>query len=146
MTELTNPERPSISDTALRFIGHCDSGEGWDACAPCCVEGATFSSQCEVLIGVDTIEGYCNWMRDLLIQLPDGRIEMQSFGVDEARGQVTVFSIFYGTHTGPGGPVPPTHKSATAHYVYAMDFSGGKLKHLTKIWNSRWTLEELGWV
>ena len=49
---------------------------------------------------------------------------MRSFAVDEARHNVTAFGIFRGTHTGEGGPVPPTGKSAEADYVYVMEFDG----------------------
>lgn len=136
----------TISDVAVDFTTACDNGSGWDACADFCVRGATFSAQCEVLSGVDTVADYCEWMRDLLVKLPDGRIEIRSMGVDEQRGHVTIFSVFRGTHTGPGGPVPPTGRSATADYVYAMEFRQGKLNHLTKVWNAPWTLRELGWV
>ena len=34
-----------------------------------------------------------------------------------------------------GGPVPPTGKSVAADYVYAMEFDGDLIRHLTKIWN-----------
>lgn len=29
-------------------------------------------------------------------------------------------------------------------YVYVMDFDGDKIRHVTKTWNSGWTLKELG--
>ena len=50
------------------------------------------------------------------------------------------------THTGEGGPCPPTGKSMKADYVYVMEFDGEKIRHMTKIWNAGWTLKELGWV
>ncbi|MEM7190667.1 MAG: ester cyclase [Pseudomonadota bacterium] len=130
----------------MSFLETCDSGKGWEACADLCREGATFSAQCEVLEGVETIQDYCEWMKELLVQLPDGRIELQSLTVDEDNGHVNVFSVFRGTHTGPGGPVPPTGRSMTADYVYAMEFEGEKLSHLTKVWNAPWSLRELGWA
>jgi hypothetical protein len=27
-----------------------------------------------------------------------------------------------------------------------MDFDGGKISHMTKVWNSRWALKDLGWT
>ena len=59
---------------------------------------------------------------------------------------VAVFGVFRGTHTGAGGPVPATGKSAAADYVYVMDFDGDKIRHLTKIWNDVATLRQLGWA
>jgi len=46
----------------------------------------------------------------------------------------------------PGGPCAPTGKSTATDYVYAMQFTGGKISHMTKIWNSNWAIRELGWA
>jgi hypothetical protein len=54
--------------------------------------------------------------------------------------------VFHGTHTGEGGSVPPTGKSAQADYVYVMEFEGDRIRHMTKIWNSGITLKQLGWA
>jgi hypothetical protein len=78
--------------------------------------------------------------------LPDGRAEVRSFAVDEARHNVAAFGVFSGTHTGEGGPVPPTGKRAKADYVYVMDFDGDKISHMTKIWHSGMAFKELGWA
>lgn len=51
-----------------------------------------------------------------------------------------------GTHTGDGSPVAPTGKRASAGDVYVMDFEGDRIGHMTKIWNSGFTLGQLGWV
>jgi hypothetical protein len=47
-----------------------------------------------------------------------------------------------GTHTGEGGPMPPTGKSTRTDYVYVMQFEDGTIKHLTKIWNAGWAMKE----
>ena len=67
-------------------------------------------------------------------------------GTDEQRQNVSAYAVFYGTHTGPGGPCPPTGRSAASDYVYVMDFDGGKIRHLTKIWHAGLALKQLGWV
>jgi predicted ester cyclase len=82
-----------------------------------------------------TLEAYTEWMKGLLTILQDGTAEVRSFAVDEARNNVAAYGVFRGTHTGEGGPVPPTGKSAEADYVYVMDFDGDKIRHMTKIWN-----------
>jgi hypothetical protein len=51
-----------------------------------------------------------------------------------------------GTHTGQGGPVPPTGKSVRTDYVYVMFFEGDKIRHMQKIWHAGLALQELGWV
>ena len=84
-------------------------------------------------------------MKNLLTPLPDGIAELKSFAVDEARNNVVAFGVFRGTHSGDGGPVPPTGMSAAADYVYVMDFDGDKIRHMTKIWNDGITMRQLGW-
>ena len=85
-------------------------------------------------------------MKNLLTPLPDGTAEVCSFAVDEARNSVMVYGIFRGTHTGEAGPVAATRKSAAADYVYAMEFEGDRIRHMTKIWNAGYTLRQLGWA
>ena len=51
-----------------------------------------------------------------------------------------------GTHTGPGGPCPPTGKRVKSDYVYVMEFDGDKIRHMTKIWHAGWAMKELGWI
>ena len=48
--------------------------------------------------------------------------------------------------TGEGGPVPATGKSIHADYVYAMEFEGDEIRHMTKVWNAGWSSRELGWA
>ena len=78
--------------------------------------------------------------------MDEGVAEVRSFAVDESRNNVVVFGVFRGTHTGEGGPVPATGKSAAADYVYVMDFDGDKIRHLTKICNDVATSRQLGWA
>ena len=85
-------------------------------------------------------------MKDLFTPLPDGRAEVRSFAADEVRNKVSVYAVFHGTHTGEGGPVPPTGKSAAADYVYDIAFEGDKIRHMTKIWNDAATMQQLGWL
>ena len=54
--------------------------------------------------------------------------------------------MFHGTHTGAGGPVPPTGRSTSTDYVYVMQFTGDKISQMTKIWNAGFAMRELGWA
>jgi len=85
-------------------------------------------------------------MEGLLKLAPDGRYEMKAFAADEARSTVMGFAVFHGTHTAEGGPVPPTGRSVAADYVYAMEFDGPKIKHMTKVWNDAQSMRALGWT
>ena len=136
----------AIRERAEQFFEACETGKGWEACLPYCHAGATFSSQTGALEGIDTVEGYAEWMKGLFTPVPDASYEVRSFAVDDARQNVAAYAVFRGTHTGEGGPVQPTGKKVEADYVYVMDFDGDRIRHLTKIWNAGWALRQLGWA
>lgn len=136
----------SIKETAAEFFDACETGKGWDVCSRYCHGGASFSAQAGALTGVDTLQAYTEWMKGLLTPVPDGRYELRSFAVDEGRNNVTAYAVFRGTHTGEGGPVPPTGKQVEADYVYVMQFEGDKIRHMTKVWNDGISLQQLGWM
>ncbi|HLS47351.1 MAG TPA: ester cyclase, partial [Gemmatimonadales bacterium] len=134
-----------IKDTAERFFDACETGKGWDGCREFCHPTATFSAQADALAGVDTLEGDTEWMKGMYTPMPDGNYEISSFGVDETRSTVIASAVFRGTHTGDGGPVPPTGRTVAADYAYVMQFDDGRIRHMTKIWNDGASLRQLGW-
>ena len=136
----------NILSQAKLFFEACGTGKGWDGCEAYCHPGATFSAQTGVLSEIDTLEGYCNWMRNLLTPIPDGHDELKFFAEDQELNCVAAFAVFHGTQTGPGGPGEPTGKSIAADYVYAMEFEGDRIRHMTKIWNDTVSLQQLGWA
>lgn len=136
----------AMNDVATKFFEACEAGKGWDACAPYCTANASFSAQSEPLADVKTLADYANWMQGLMTLMPNATYDLKSWAVDTARNNVSAYAVFNGTHTGEGGPVPPTGKSASTDYVYVMQFSGGKISHMTKIWNAPWALKQLGWM
>jgi hypothetical protein len=103
----------SLAEIAEKFFVACETGKGWDGCKCYCTPNATFSAQAEPLADVKTLKQYCDWMKGLLGPIPDGRYELISFATDEKRRNVSAYAIFYGTHSGEGGPVPPTNKRRT---------------------------------
>jgi steroid delta-isomerase-like uncharacterized protein len=135
-----------VVEVARAFFDACETGKGWEGCQQFCTPEATFSAQAEALDEVRTLEQYTDWMKGLLTILSDAGYEVKSFAADEARGNVMAYAVFHGTHTGDGGPVPPTGKTAHADYVYVMEFEGDRIRHMTKIWNSGITLKQLGWA
>jgi predicted ester cyclase len=136
----------SIADTAKAFFDACETGKGWEACKAYCKPDASFSAQAEPLAEVRTLQQYADWMKGMLVVLPDARYEVKSFAVDSQRNNVCAYAVFSGTHKGQGGPVPPTGKKTNTDYVYVMDFDGGKIRHMTKIWHAGWAMKELGWT
>ena len=135
-----------ILESARQFFEACETGKGWEGCKGYCDPDATFSAQTGALAGIDTIEGYSDWMKNLFTPVPDGHYELKSFSEDQERQCVTAFAVFHGTQSGPGGPVEATGKTIAADYVYAMEFEGTVIKHMTKIWNDGNSLEQLGWA
>jgi predicted ester cyclase len=140
------PSTISISTVAEAFFNACETGKGWEVCSAYCTPHATFSAQAEPLLNLKTLAQYTDWMKGIVTVLPDARYEVKSFATDSVRNNVAAYGVFYGTHTGPGGPVPPTGRRVSTDYVYVMEFEGGKIAHMTKIWNAVLALKELGWA
>jgi len=136
----------SIRETADKFVNACETGKGWEVCRQYCHPGATFSAQADTFADVDTVEGYTEFMKAILSPMPDGNTELLSLAVDEGRHNVVACGIFRGTHTGEGGPVPPTGKACAGDFVYLMNFEGDRIRHMTKVWNDVITLRQLGWM
>ena len=93
-----------------------------------------------------TLEQYAEWMKAIVGILPDARYDVKSLATDEARNNVAAYAVFHGTHTGPGGPVPPTGRSTSTDYVYVMQFEGDKIVHVTKIWHAGLAMKDLCWA
>lgn len=137
---------PSMTDTAKAFFDACETGKGWDGCKAYCTPNASFAAQAEPLADVRTLQQYADWMKGLMSLMPDGSYKVKSFAVDADRNNVCAYAVFSGTHTGQGGPVPPTGKKTASDYVYVMEFDGEKIRHMTKIWHAGWAMRELGWA
>jgi predicted ester cyclase len=135
----------SITDTARKLFDACESGQGWAACKHYCHEGATFGAQADALAGVTTLEQYTDWMAGMYAIAPDASYEVHAFAADENTNRVMGFGTFRATHTGEGGPVPPTGKRVEAQYVYVMDFDQGRVRHMTKVWNDGHSFKQIGW-
>jgi len=136
----------SITGIARKFFEACETGKGWDGCKAYCTPDATFSAQAEPLVDVTSLQQYTDWMKGLMTFVPDGRYEIKSFGTDDERKSVCAYAVFSGTHTGQGGPCPPTGKHVASDYVYVMDFDGERVRHMTKIWHAGLAMKALGWI
>jgi len=143
MSDLTTAP---VAEVARAFFDACETGKGWEVCQQFCTPDAGFSAQADPLEDVHTLEHYTDWMKGLLTILSDAGYELKSFAADEDRGNIMAYGAFHGTHTGEGGPLPPTGKKARADYVYVMEFERDRIRHMTKIWNSGITLKQLGWA
>jgi predicted ester cyclase len=140
------PQTASITTLAEAFFAACETGQGWQACSAYCAPDATFAAQAEPLLDVKTLAQYTDWMKGILTVLPDAHYEVKAFATDASRNSVVGYGVFIGTHSGEGGPVPPTGRQVATDYVYVMQFAGDKIVHMTKIWNAGLALKELGWA
>ena len=109
----------SITETAKLFFDSCEQGKGWEVCKNYCLANATFSAQAEPLAEVQSLEQYAEWMKGLLTLMPDAEYEIKSFATDEERNNVSAYAVITGTHTGEGGPLPPTGKYSETSVAFS---------------------------
>jgi predicted ester cyclase len=140
------PQATSITAIAEAFFDACETGKGWEVCSAYCTPDATFAAQAEPLLELKSLAQYTDWMKGILPVLPDAHYEVRCFAADHSRNRIAAYGVFHATHTGEGGPVPPTGRSTSTDYVYVMQFEGDKITHMTKIWNAGLALKDLGWV
>ena len=138
----------NLFENAKKFFHNCESLKGWEECKDLVAENAGFDGQCEPLTEVKTVKAYVDWMTGLgTVTAPGCSYELHTAGFDETKNTAIFFATFTGTHTGEGGPVPPTNKTTDSDYVYALKMNkAGKVAGMTKIWNASWALRELGWM
>jgi len=138
----------NLLETAEKFFHTCESLKGWDACKDSVADNAKFIAQCEPLTEIKTVKDYVGWVTGLgTITAPGCAYELHASAYDEANKTAIFYATFTGTHSGEGGPVPPTNKTTNTHYVYALKMNDkGKIESMIKIWNASWALRELGWM
>ena len=135
-------------ETATQFFLACEAPEGWVGCKPYVADGATFTAQSEPLVGIHTIEAYCDWMAGFgKVTAPGATYDLHTSSYDEATKTAVFFATYHARHTGEGGPVPPTNKETHSHYVYVLTMNDeNKVARMIKIWNASWAMKELGWM
>src|SRR5438132_14354516 len=95
----------SITGVAKSFFEACEAGKGWDGCRAYCKPDATFSAQAEPLADVKTLQQYTDWMKGLLMFIPDGRYELKTFVTYDERTSVCAYGVCLGTDTDVGLPL-----------------------------------------
>lgn len=138
----------SAYDNARKFFVACEAPDGWAGCAPYVAEGATFKAQSEPIADMDSVEAYAEWMKGFgTVTAPGATYTLHASAWDEENRTALFFATYHATHSGEGGPVPPTGQSTNSDYVYAVTMGADdKVVHMTKIWNAPWALRELGWA
>lgn len=134
-------------EEAEKFFHACEGLEGVEGCKQYVADGATFSAQCEPLVGIDNVLDYCDWMEGLgKGPLAGCGYVIRNSAYDDATDTAIFYGHFTGSHVADGGPVPPTQKETNSDYVYVLKMADGKVTAMTKIWNAPWALAELGWA
>ena len=135
-------------ENATKFFVACEAPEGWTGCQAYVADGATFTAQSEPLVGVKTVQNYCDWMYGFAtVTAPGATYELHASAYDELTRTAIFFATYHATHTGVGGPVPPTHKETFSHYVYFLTMNGdNKVERMVKVWNAPWAMRDLGWT
>jgi len=135
-------------ENARKFFAACEAPEGWAGCVPYVAEGATFRAQSEPIADMDSIEVYAEWMKGFgTVTAPGATYTLHASAWDEENRTAIFFATYHATHTGEGGPVPPTGKSTNSDYVYAVTMNeDDKVSTMVKTWNAPWALRELGWT
>lgn len=135
-------------DNAKQFFHNCESAKGWAECAQYVEGDGKFECQSQALSEINDIKTYVDWIEGLsTVTMPGCSYDVHACAFDEDSNTAIFFSTFNGTHSGDGGPIPPTNKTTHTDYVYAIKMNnGGKVESMTKIWNAPWALRELGWM
>lgn len=138
----------SKMEIASKFFHQCEGLQGRTGCEQYVAEGATFEAQSEPIADLNTVLDYCDWMQAIGQGPLNGcSYEIVSSCFDESTNIAMFFGVFTGKHVGDGGPVEPTGKQTSTHYVYAITLDDDdKVSHMVKIWNAPWALNELGWA
>jgi hypothetical protein len=138
----------SAFENARRFFEACEVPEGWAGCKEYVEDGAPFVAQSEPLADITTVEAYCDWMAGFgTVTVPGATYDLHSASFDETTRTAVFFATYHATHSGEGGPVPPTNKKTNSHYVYVLTMGeNDKVEKMVKIWNAPWAMRELGWI
>jgi len=138
----------SAFESARKFFDACEAPAGWEGCKEYVADGAPFIAQSEPLVDVTTVQAYSDWMAGFgNVTVPGATYDLHTSAYDEDTRTAMFFATYHATHTGDGGPVPPTNKETHSHYVYFLTMNDDdKVEKMVKVWNAPWAMKELGWM
>ena len=112
-----------VQEKAREFFDLLEKGHGGpEIINSFTVEGATF--HCLSLPQYTTVQDFCIYKQAMATQVaPDATFKINCLCTNEE--QVSIFAEMTGTHTGLGGPCPPSNppKRMTVQYSYVMHFN-----------------------
>jgi predicted ester cyclase len=139
----------TIKQTAERFLRNVKPGQGWDAWQPFCHPDASFRKLGTSAVGMEVHESLPEFAESTKLMaalFPDLRQDLRSLAIDEEQNIAIAYLVAEGTHTGEGGPVPPTGKAFEVDVVYVMQFEEDRIRHLTMVMHDLVVDKQLGWA
>lgn len=130
----------------------CDGCRGWSACKDLCLPDATFSCQADTLAHIKTVQEYADFFYAFGKACPNASWTTHNTQWCPQTHTATLVCTYHCTHSQSlegVGPLTPTHKTSHTDYIYNVQTDpnqGYKIKHITKIWNDKWCLRDLGWL
>ena len=96
---------------------------------------------------INTVQYYTEWIEGAASRKPDGRNYQHKTAWDDSNRTAIFVATYHGSHSGEGGPLPPTYKEMSSDYVYVLYMNADdRVEKMVKIWNAAWALKQLGWV
>jgi len=139
----------AIRQAAERILQNVKPGHGWEAWQPYCHPDATFRKVGTSSVGMEVHESlpaFAESTKVMAALFPDIREEVRSLAIDEEQDIAIAHVVIKGTHTGDGGPVPPSGKAFEVDVAYVMHLDGDRLRHLTMIMHDLVVDKQLGWA
>jgi len=139
----------TLEQTAERFLQTVKPGQGWEAWQPFCHPDAGFRKLGTSAVGMEVHESlpdFAESTKVLVALFPDLRQELRSLAIDEEQDIAIAYMVTKGTHTGEGGPVPPTGQAFEVDVVWIMQFEDDRMRHLTLVMHDPVVDEQLGWA
>ena len=131
---------------AYKLVEVMLTGKGWSAAREISTAHAGFMSDAFPLTEMTRLQEYCEYMGHLANDTaPDLSYHITS--ISTSGNTCTVTAHMEGTHTGPGGDIPATHKKSSSSLAYTFNFTNnGKVTRLLKVWDAYSQYNGWGWI
>jgi ketosteroid isomerase-like protein len=126
-----------VQPVAAGFVDAIVRLDDWPVLAAFCRSNATFSAQAKTLDRVKTVREYHAWCMTFVGTLDDVRHELKAIVSDPDLQTALAYAVFRAT-VPKGSPIAPDGGQVAGDYVYVMQFQGGLIRHVTKIWNDHY--------
>eukprot|EP01060_Flectonema_neradi_P010035 TRINITY_DN17177_c0_g1_i1.p1 TRINITY_DN17177_c0_g1~~TRINITY_DN17177_c0_g1_i1.p1 ORF type:complete len:741 (+),score=141.95 TRINITY_DN17177_c0_g1_i1:49-2223(+) len=131
---------------AYKLIEVMLTGTGWFGAREICTANAGFTSDAFPLNEMTRLEEYCDYMSNIV----NGVAPDLTYGITSIATSGNACSVtghMTGTHTGPGGLVPPTSAKASSSFAFTFNFTNtGRVSRILKVWDAYSLYNGWGWM